>query len=403
MNRWSIPFAGFLLSLMGGVSYAWGVFVVPMVEKFGWTTTEAMLPFTIFMVTFSLVMVPAGDLQDRIGPRKVSFIGAILFFISYGLASLVYIFPFPWWLIITYGIIGGTACGLTYSCVAPPARKWFPDKPGLAISFGVMGFGLAALVLAPLKADYLIPVHGIAGTLFIISILTSIVCLFAAWLIRNPPDNWAPIEWKLIEDTKKTTTIRHKCSPKEAIKSPVFWKIWLALALVVTGGFMAIGLIPMYGEKIIGLTPVESAFAISIFAAFNGFGRPFAGFLSDKYGVLWVMIITYAIQTVTLLLFYIFAVTLPTLYLASALLGWSLAVTLALFPTLTSICFGTNHLGVDYGLIFTAVGVGALLSAIGLWIVNVTESYALVFVFAGILAGMGLILCIVLKKKYAIS
>ena len=115
------------------------------------------------------------------------------------------------------------------------------------------------------------------------------------------------------------------------------------------------------------------------------------------------MIITYAMQIVTLLLFYIFAATLPTLYLASALLGWSFAVTLALFPTLTSICFGTNHLGVDYGLIFTAVGVGALLSAIGLWIVNVTESYALVFVFAGILAGMGLILCIVLKKKYAIS
>ncbi len=40
-TRWSIPFAGFLLALMGGISYAWGVFVVPMKEQFGWSTTEA--------------------------------------------------------------------------------------------------------------------------------------------------------------------------------------------------------------------------------------------------------------------------------------------------------------------------------------------------------------------------
>lgn len=28
ISRWSIPLAGFLLSLMGGISYAWGVFIV---------------------------------------------------------------------------------------------------------------------------------------------------------------------------------------------------------------------------------------------------------------------------------------------------------------------------------------------------------------------------------------
>jgi len=105
--RWTVPFAGFLLAFMGGFSYAWGAFVVPLVTTFGWTTAEATMPFTVFMVVFALVMFPAGRLQDIIGPQKVSAIGAVLFMVAYGLASLVGRFPYPWWLQITYGILTG--------------------------------------------------------------------------------------------------------------------------------------------------------------------------------------------------------------------------------------------------------------------------------------------------------
>ncbi len=403
MTRWSVPFAGFLLALMGGFSYAWGVFIIPMVERFGWTTAEATLPFTVFMVIFALVMVPAGRLQDKIGPRKVSSIGAVLFFLSYSLAALVDRIPHTWWLIVTYGVIGGIACALTYACVAPPARKWFPDKPGLAISFAVMGFGLAALVFAPLKAKYLIPIHGIEGTFFIIAIITSLVCLFAAWLIKNPPDGWEPIGWESGKGARKTTMIRQESTPREVLRNSLFWVIWLTFASVIIGGLMCIGLIPVYGELIIGLTPTKAAIAIAIFAGFNGFGRPVAGFLGDKFGVVWVMILTYIIQVLTLLFFHIFAVSLPTLYIAAAFLGWSYAVILALFPALTSICFGTKHLGVNYGLVFTAFGVGALAPAAGSWLFDIMGSYTPAFVSAGIMTGIGLALCVVLKKKYALQ
>ena len=62
---------------------------------------------------------------------------------------------------------------------------------------------------------------------------------------------------------------------------------------------------------------------------------------------------------VTFLFFNMFAVTMLRLYIAVALLGWGFAVTLALFPAITSICFGVKNLGVNYGLVFTAFGVGA--------------------------------------------
>ncbi len=177
---------------------------------------------------------------------------------------------------------------------------------------------------------------------------------------------------------------------------------WLTLGSVIAGGLMSIGLIPAFGLSV-GLSSAEAAVAISIFAAFNGFGRPVAGFLADRYGIMRVMIATYCLQTAVLLIFPVFAVTLPALYLASALLGWGFAVTLGLFPVLTAACFGVKHLGSNYGLVFTAFGLGAFAPFLGSWAFGLTGSYATAFTAAGVLAGVGVILCAVMKRQYKLS
>ncbi len=399
--RWTVPFAGFLLAFMGGFSYAWGSFLVPLVSAYNWTKSEATMPFTVFMVVFALMMFPAGKLQDIFGPKKVSAIGAVLFMIAYGLASLVVYIPYPWWLLVTYGVLGGMACGLTYACIAPSTIKWFPDKPGFALSLAVMGFGLAAVFAAPLKAEWIIPIFGIDGTLLMIGIATLVVSLVASLLIKNPPPDWNPPSLKA--KTAKINKAANEATPSALLKSPIFWTIWATFALVIAGGLMCVAIIPIYGELVINLSPGQAAGSIAIFAAFNGFGRPVAGHLSDRFGVVWVMIITYVIQSLTLLLFSVFAVSLPTLYLSAALLGWGFAVTLALFPTLISCCFGAKHLGANYGLLFTAFGVGALAPSIGAAIFDATGSYTPAFLSAGIMATIGFVLCVMLKTKYKLA
>ncbi|MEW6036987.1 MAG: OFA family MFS transporter [Pseudomonadota bacterium] len=400
--RWRIPFAGFLLGLMGGFSYAWGVLVVPKMERFGWTKAEATLPFTVYMVVLALVMVPAGRLQDRFGPRIVAAAGAVLFFVAYALAALVGYFPHAGWLVFSYGLIGGTACGLTYACIVPPTRKWFPDQPGFAVSTAVMGFGLAALVLAPVKSEYLLPVHGIEGTFLVIGTLTLVVCLGAARILENPPEGWRPYGWQPPVTTGGAAQAKREYTSGELWGTAKFWMTWFTLGSVVAGGLMSIGLIPAFGLSV-GLSSAEAAVAISIFAAFNGFGRPVAGLLADRFGLMRVMIATYCLQTAVLLVFPVFAVTLPALYLASALLGWGFAVTLCLFPVLTATCFGVKHLGGNYGLIFTAFGLGAFAPFLGSWMFGLTGSYAPAFIAAGVLAGLGVILCAVMKKQYNLA
>lgn len=398
-GRWVIPGAGFLLALMGGISYAWGSFVVPLRETYGWTTAQATLPFTVFMVVFALGMVPAGRLQDRYGPRRVAATGAGVFLLAYSLASLVHRVPHPLWLVATYGILGGVGCALTYACVAPPARKWFPDRPGLAISMAVAGFGLAAAVISPLKADRLIPTWGVEGTLLILGCLVSGVSLVAAWLIRNPPPGWVPpVENPSLRSAPRPASVEQ--TPVEMLRSPVFYLVWATFALVMLGGLLAIGLITPYGKLTLGLSPGRAAWAMSLFALVNGLGRPLAGFLGDRFGSIRVMIGTYVAQTVVFLAFPVFAATASRFYLSAALLGWGYAVTLALFPAVTARSFGVKHLGINYGLVFTAFGFGALGSVGGSWLYDLTGSYTPAFLLAGGTTGLGLGLAVALKVKH---
>jgi len=397
-RRWLIPFAGFLLTLMGGLLYTWGVFVVPLVNRFGWTTAEATLPFTVMLVVLAIITVPAGKLQDKVGPRTVCMIGAALFLIAWGAAALVPRFPYAWWLLLFVGVVGGAAGGSTYACVAPAARKWFPDKPATAISFGFMGMGLAAVVFAPLMAGFLIPAYGIEGSFLVLAITTSTVTLLAAFLIKNPPQGWTVPH----APTTKAVLIRQELSPGDLPKTGLFWLIWLAFVFVLAGGFMGPSLIPPFGERVLRLTAAEAAMAVAIFAAFNGFGRPVAGMLADRFGSITVMAISFGIQALTLLLFPVVVTSWPLLWVSGALLGWGIAVSVGVFPNLTAICFGVRNLGMNYGLVFTSCAVGAVAPAVGAWLYDITGSYAPAFVSAGVLATLAAALCVVLRKKYGL-
>jgi len=398
-TRWSVVLAGFVLAFIAGVAYAWGPMVLPLVERFGWSTAQAAMPFTVFFLVFALFMVPAGRLQDTIGPQKTALLGASLILLGFGSAALIGRFPYPWWLFLTYGFTGGMGAGTIYACVAPPVRKWFPDIPAFAISCAVMGVGLAGTVVAPVKADFMIPVLGVEGTLLIIALISFLMCLVAAWLLRNPAEGWRPAGWEPKTTVKKLDESK-QYSPSELLRAPVFWIMWLAFGSVIAGGMLCAALIPPFGRLVMNLTAMEAASAVAVFSGFNGFGRPIAGYLSDKFGVVRVMVVSFLIQAATLMMFHYIAVDLFTLYLAAALVGWGLAVVLATFPALTAAVFGTRHLGVNYGLVFTGLAFGAFMPAVGAAVYDATGSFTPAFLGAGALALLGAVLCGTLTWKY---
>ncbi len=395
VRRGVILFGGFLLSLMGGMSYAWGSFVVPLNQDWGWTAAQANLPFTVMIIVFAIAMIPAGWVQDTIGPRKVATWGAALFFTGYALSGLLRYIPHPGWLVFSYGLVVGIACGLTYACIAPTARKWYSDRPGFAVSTAVMGFGLAAVVFAPLKRS-MIDQWGVDGTLLVLSAFVGAVALVGDRLIRNPPDGYTAPERKTAAG-RLAVAVVEDVPPKRFIRTPVFYLLWVALAMVIGGGLTAIGLITAYGEIELNLAPAVAATAISAYALVNGLGRPVAGYLSDRIGTLRVMTIVYSIQAVVFFALPRIAVNLPLLILCSLFLGLGYATTFALFPVLVAARFGTRYLGMNYGLVFSAFGMGAVTSLVGSWLLDTTGSFTPAFTLASGTTVAGLVLLFILR------
>src|SRR3954449_9282349 len=78
-GRWGIAIAAVLVQLALGAVYAWSVFNKPLQAEFGWSKSEAVLPFEAAIGTIFIGTLVGGRIQDRIGPRPVALGGGILY------------------------------------------------------------------------------------------------------------------------------------------------------------------------------------------------------------------------------------------------------------------------------------------------------------------------------------
>ena len=141
-NRWLVVAGALIIQVCLGAIYSWSVFVNPLKEVFFYTTTQTQIIFSLALATFALVMIFAGRLQDRRGPRLVATLGGVVLGGGYLLASLTGgSFPL---VALTVGIIGGAGIGLAYVCPIAACVKWFPDKRGMVTGLAVAGFGAGA-------------------------------------------------------------------------------------------------------------------------------------------------------------------------------------------------------------------------------------------------------------------
>lgn len=401
-NRWKVVLGGFLIALMGGLSYSWGVFVEPLKEHFGWSKMVSTLPLSVFMLIFAVVMIPAGRIQERIGVKRQIRIGAVLFLIAYLLSALIKVCPYKWWLLLSQGLVGGTACGLTYSCVAPAIRRWYPDHPGLAVSLGVMGFGLASFFFAPIKAQITIPHLGLDGTFIILGIITFSVTWYASSLISFPP-GWYMHLFGADHLAGDDTTVLANVRPTQMIRMKLFWLTWGSFLMVIYGSQLIISILPSYGKTVANLSLASASIPISIFALVNGISRPVAGYLSDRFGALKLMVWVYFAQSLVFLIFPYYIKDLLSLSIASFVLGTGIAATLALYPVLTSEFFGVEHLGMNYGIVFSAYGFGAIAIQAGTYLHDKTGSYTPALLIAGFSSLIGTLLLWLIHRRYSVS
>ncbi|EEY37079.1 OFA family MFS transporter [Vibrio mimicus] len=383
-----ILLAGFCINLCLGILYAWSVFNKALVTDFGWSAADASSPYAIATIAFSVCLLVAGILQDRMGPRNILILGTTLTglgMIASGFASSVLM------LNITFGVITGAGIGFGYACLSPSAMKWFhPSKKGMVNGLIAAGFGLAAIYLAPLTST-LITHLGIQTSFMILGAGVLAIAVPLACTINNPPAGYVPAEPKLKEGQEaKVVAKAANLSWKAMLKTPQFYALWLMYALAASVGLMIIGNITNIASVQANLP--NAVYLASILAIFNSGGRIAAGILSDKIGGVRTLLLAFLLQGANMVLFASFDSEF-TLIIGTAIAAVGYGTLLAVFPSITAEFYGLKNYGTNYGVLYTSWGIGG---AIGAAVVGYSMTHGGGYTLAYTISAGMMAVCIVL-------
>jgi MFS family permease len=394
MPRGAYLAVGLGMNLLLGTAYSWSVFRAALIDEFsarGADAFTALLPFAAAMVMFSVGMVFAGRAVDRYGPRKVALVGVTVFGAGYMLCSLFDRSPWPIpTLTLLYGGLVGLGTGFGYNPTITTAVRWFPVRKGLASGIVVMGVGLSPVVTAPL-AGYLIGLYGVSTTFLLLGILFLAVLVPLTLLLRFPPAGWQPPA-PVVAKSRRAWRPVAEVGPRTVLRSRVFWTAWTLYVLGTAEGFMIIGNAFTIAKEIGFATDAVATVAVMVLALFNSGGRPLFGRLADRWSPKETLLVMYVVLLGAMALLSVSSGLAPVL-LGVALTGIVFGGFLAVMPALSTLYFGERHAGANYGLLFTAFGVGNVVALFaGGWIREATGAYVSAFYIGLALSAVGLLL-----------
>ncbi len=395
-NRgWLVASSGLGINLALGILYTWSMFKGAIEKEFGWQGSQLNDPYALCCLVFAFTMIVAGRCQDKFGPRLTASIGGLLVGAGFVLASTSN--SYGVWL-LGFGVLTGIGIGFGYSSATPPALKWFPpSKTGLIAGLVVAGFGLAPVYLAP-TSQFLLGQYHVKTSMLILGVAFVVIVCGLAQMLVNPPAGF--IAGPKPPAGSAAPVAPNHATPGEILRQPTFWLLWFIYFIGAGAGLMVIGSISGMAKKSMG----ELAFvAVAIMAIGNAGGRVLAGTLSDKIGRRWTLCLVLTIQA--LLMFIAIPVTAskettPVVIVhVAALIGANYGANLALFPSYTKDLWGLKSFGMNYGILFTAWGVGGfVLSRVQQMLTTAAKgSYQSSFITAGALLLLGAALTFLIK------
>lgn len=366
------------INFLTGMLYTWSVISKALINVLGWTSKEASLPYTISTIFFVISMVIFGKVQDKKGPRVTSTIGSILVGSGFILSGFTHS---PIVMLFTIGIIAGSGIGIITVSTTPPTVKWFsPEEKGRITGTVVAGVGLSSVFYSPL-ANYLLTKVGINKTFIIIGSLVLVITTILSQLLANPPEDYV-VESNSSKKLVKIQKVKD-FTGKEMLRTPYFYKLWIMFSFSSSAGLMIIGHISTISKTQVNW---EGGFILVMFLAiFNTLGRFLGGIFSDKIGRNNLMRIMFMLQGLNMGLFPFYK-SIPLLFVGASIAGLCYGAGFSVFPSAISDTYGTKYFGINYGLIFTAWGIGGIIGPMtGATIYDFTNNYNMAYLVAMVL------------------
>jgi len=337
-------------------------------------------------------MIVSGKIQAKIGVKYTVLIGGIIFGAGIALAGLMTDNIAT--LYLTYGTMGGIGIGFVYGCTVPNAVKWFPDKRGLAGGIIAAGFGGGAVIFAPLFRTVIESV-GVLQTFTTFGIIFGVVIVICSMFIATPPADFKPKGWTA-PTVGAVVSSTENLNVSGMLKKARFYVLWIIYALGCVTGLMIISHAGHMAEIRTLATPAAAATAVLLLGVANTCGRLFWGAVSDKIGRYQALSLMYLV-TAAMLVLLNFATGYTVFVIAVMGIGLCFGGFLGVFPSITADNFGTANLGMNYGVLFLAFGVAALVGPrLASTIYDSTGNHSTAFIIATAMSLVALIITIIL-------
>jgi len=356
-QRWVYVLLGIIIMMCLGTVYSWSVFRLPIEKMFNIGSTQSGLPYMTALAFYAVFMFLTGRYLDKYSPRAIILIGSLLVSLGWILsayATNIYV------LTMTYGIISGAGVGIVYGAPMTVVAKWFPEKKGLVVGIVLIGFGLSPLITAPLARN-IIENYGIMKAFLILGISFGVILPILSYPFKYPSES----DSKILKVAPGTKNNVNDTNTSTMIKSKNFKGLYCNFLIGTMIGLMLIGMTSNVGIELIRLSPKNVTLLMSLFAIFNGIGRPTFGWLTDKLSPQKAMFISYGLIIIAALLMLLAKEGSIVLFgIAFSIFWFNLGGWLAIAPTSTLAMYGTKYYSQNYGVVFTAYGIGAIIGVV---------------------------------------
>lgn len=351
--RWDLVAIGIVVNTCLGTVYSWSVFRAPVEQAIGLTTAQSGVPYSVFLAAFAFSMPLAGTLMTRLGTRLTLLIGGVLVaagWIGGGMIEDYLLF------VLVYGVVGGVGVGFAYGVPLAVAGSWFRNRRGFAMGLTLAGFGVSPFVTAPL-AEVLINWVGVQYAKQLLGVLFLAVVCGLSPLFKKRPDH----DDRSVEHRGDRPTEAAAPQARPMLQSRSFYGFWVCYVIGTLTGLTAIGMTASFGMEVVGLSGAVAAATVSAFGILNGVGRPIFGSIHDSLGTRRTVVLSFLLIAcaASVSLFTGPGTRLP-FFVGFGLFWFMLGAWLSIAPAATSRLFGAENYARNYGIMYTAYGVGAL-------------------------------------------
>jgi MFS transporter, OFA family, oxalate/formate antiporter len=394
---WQLVYGIVIMVMVANLQLGWTPFVDPIDQKYQWGRYAIQWAFTIFVLVQTWLVPLHGYLIDRFGPRVMISIAGILV----GGAWVLNSYADSLILLYAGAVLGGLGVGAVYGGALGNALKWFPDRRGLAAGLTASGYGAgAALTVLPIQ--HMIQAQGYEAAFFWFGLVQGGVVLLVAQMLRAPESAEVPIPVTAIVPQS-----RRDYPLSQVIMSPPFWVMYAMFVLVGVGGLMAQAQLgPMAKDFQIANVPVTVlwltlpalTFALSLDRVLNGLTRPFFGWISDNIGREHTMFIAFLCEGLAVFGLLTFAHDPVMFVVLSGLVFFAWGEIFTLFPAMCADLYGRTFATANFGLLYTAKGMAALVIPLANLLPAGPGSWKTVFMIAAALdVAAGLLALVALK------